>query len=484
MMRKLSVFALITLFSLMAADNGRLYSASEHTTVLAEVRGDIIDEKALQDRIGALHRFKPLFKPEGGAGGIKILDLLEQMIDERLMIQEAYRIELDKNPDFEKKLQSSIMVQSISRLRKEEVLDKIDIREEDLLDYFKKHYEKNRPAIEEQFEKKKRRIWKKLKKEKEKELSDNFVAMLRKRSDIWIDRELLDILDPGKDYTAKKTIIARVNGEPIPVDDMLYDMRQAFQKKARMYSRLKDHSKQKKMRKELKQRALDALITYKLIEQEALRRSYIKDSAFADIIKKRKDRLIVNEFKAKIIYPLAIPTEKNLTKYYEEHIDSFRKGCQIWFSEMIFQKQEDAGKALKELKEGANFEYLAARVSERWTPKTSRVWVNINRFPPDIRKELNRLEVGQISAVLADGRQYKIIKLKGKRGGEPEEFSRVAGRLKKIVGQQKFNTVLSNYLAKLRKRSNIKINKKALKRIEEKYATQPTEEAENTDSTD
>ncbi|NVL90220.1 MAG: SurA N-terminal domain-containing protein [Desulfobacterales bacterium] len=480
-MKRLSILALMTLFWLTAVDNSVLYSASEHTTVLAEVNGETIDETALQDRIKAIHRYKPPIQSESGAGSIKILDLLEQMIDERLMIQEAYRVKLDESPGFEKKIQSVIKNQSIIRLRKEEVLDNINIGEKDLLDYFKKHYEKNGPAPEGEFEKRKRRIRKKLKKEREKELSDNFVKLLKEQSEIWIDKKLLGLLDPEKNYTGKKSIIARVNGQPISLDDMMSDMKRAFQKRARMYSRVKTTTKQKKMYEELRQQTLDALITYKLVEQEALRRNYIKDPAFMDIITRRKDRLLINEFKEKTIYPLVIPTKKELTKYYKKHINDFKKGYEVWFNEMIFQARPDAEKALKELKEGANFEYLAARVSERWIPRGSHVWVNSNRFAPDIRKELNRLKVGQISNVIPDNRQYKIIKLKGKRGGEPEEFSRVAGKLKKIVEQQKFNTMLSGYLAKLRKSSRIDIDKKTLKKIEETYRAEPAEQAETTD---
>jgi len=476
-MKKLSLFALITLFLLIATDDGALCSGSEHMTVLAEVKGEIIDERELQDAINAIHKSRPLMRPDEEAGGINILGLLQRMIDERLMIQEAYRVEFDKDPDFEKKLQSSIANQSINRLRKEVVLYKIDISEEDLLDYFKKHYKKDGPVLEEEFQKRKGQIRRKLRREKEKELSDSFVAMLRKQSDIWIDGELLGLLDPEKHHTTKKSIIARVNGDPIPLNDMLHDMRRAFQKREKMYSRLKDNSEQEKLREELKQQTLYALITYKLIEQEALRRNYLSDPVFMEIIRKRKERLLVNAFQEKTIYPLAIPTKKELTKYYEEHIDNFRKGYQVWFSEMIFRAREDAEKALKELKEGANFEYLATHVSERWPPKRARVWVNTDKFSPGIRQELNRLEVGQTSDVLADGRQYKIIKLKGKRGGAPEEFSRVADTLRKKVVQQKFNAVLSDYLAKLRKESNIKINRKALNRIEEKYKAKPTEEA-------
>jgi len=82
---------------------------------------------------------------------------------------------------------------------------------------------------------------------------------------------------------------------------------------------------------------------------------------------------------------------------------------------------------------------------------------------------LNRLEAGEISEVIVDKMQYKIIKLKGKRGGEPIEFSRVVDRLKKIVGQKNFDKILSKYLAELRDVSTIRINKKALKLLEKKY---------------
>ena len=477
---KSSLLVLMTLFWLTAADNGALYCASGYTTVLAEVNGETIDETAIENRIKAIHRYKPPIQPEGGAGSIKILDLLEEMIDEALIIQEAYRIELDREPDFEKKLQAFIRNQSVIRLRKEEVLDKIDISEEDLLDCFRIHYEGDGRAPGGEFEKRKKEIRKKLRKEREKALSENFVAMLKKQADIWIDRELLDSLDAEKDYAGRGSVLARVNGQPIPLDDMVHDMKRAFRQKARMYSRLETRSEREKMREELRQRTLDGLITYELVEQEALRRDYTKDLVFRGIITRRKQGLLINEFKERIVYPLAIPTKKELTKYYQEHIDDFGKGYEVWFSEMVLPTREDAEKTLKELKAGANFEYLASRVSEKWTPRGRHIWVTTDRFPAAIRNEVDRLEVGQLTDVLPDGRRYRIIKLKGKRGGKPEAFSRVAGRLEKIVGQQKFNIVLSDYLAKLREESNIKINEKALKRIEEKCRAKPTEEAETT----
>ena len=474
-MKKLFVFVLFV-FCMAGVVYMVMPCAAMDTAVLAEVNGEAINKDALQKRIKAIHRNKPQMRPEGGAGGIKILDIVEEMIDERLIIQDAYRVELDRSADFTKKIESFMTTQSIIRLRKEVVLDKINISDQDILDYFKEHYEKDGPTPEGMFEKVVTQIKKKLRKEKEKVLSDNFISEIRKQADIWIDSDLINLLDAEKNYTGKKSVVATISGDIIPLNDFLHDMKQAAQKRARMYLMIENKQQLEEMQNDLKEEILDSLITYKLIEQEALKRNYAKDPLFMNIVKKRKDQLLINEFKAKTIYPLTIPTKNELTQYYEDHIDDFKKGYEVWYKEMIFLASEDAEKALKELKQGASFEFLAAQVSEKWIPRQRTVWVNADSFSPAIRKELNRLEAGEITEVIADNRQYKIIKLKGKRGGEPIEFSGVVDRLKKIVGQKNFDKMLSKYLTELRDVSKIKINKKALKLIQKKYRQKLSEE--------
>ncbi|MCD4762511.1 MAG: peptidyl-prolyl cis-trans isomerase [Desulfobacterales bacterium] len=468
-MKKLFVFVLFVFCMCGVVYMAVPCCAAMDAAVLAEVNGEAINKDALQKRIKAIHRNKPQIRPEKGAGGIEVLDIVEEIIDERLIIQDAYRVELDRSAAFIKNIESFVTTQSVIRLRKEVVLDKINISDQDILDYFKEHYEKDGPTPEGMFKKEKKRIEKNLRKEKEKELSDNFISELRKQADIWIDRDLINLLDPEKNYTGKKSVVASVKGDMIPLDSFLYDMKQASQKRSRMYALLKDKEQLEKMQNDLKKEILDSLITYKLIEQEALKRNYAKDSLFMNKVKRRKEKLLINEFKAKIIYPLIIPTKNELTQYYEDHIDDFKKGYEVWFKDMIFKTRKDAEKALKELKQGASFNFLAAQVSETWRPRQKAVWVNADSFSPAIRKVLNRLEAGEISEVIADKMQYKIIKLKGKRGGEPIEFSRVVDRLKKIVGQKNFDKILSKYLAELRDVSTIRINKKALKLLEKKY---------------
>ena len=81
-----------------------LCASSGEKVVLAEVNGEVIDEGLLQERIKAIHRYKPGARPEGGAGGVNISDFLQELIDERLMIQEARGVGLDRDHGFENRV--------------------------------------------------------------------------------------------------------------------------------------------------------------------------------------------------------------------------------------------------------------------------------------------------------------------------------------------------------------------------------------------
>jgi parvulin-like peptidyl-prolyl isomerase len=97
------------------------------------------------------------------------------------------------------------------------------------------------------------------------------------------------------------------------------------------------------------------------------------------------------------------------------------------------------------------------------------VWILLDRLSRPVREALKRLKVGEVSDVIADGRQFRILKLKGKRGGEPIGFSEVVEDLKRIVGKQRFEERLSDYLARLRESARIKINHSAVKQVGQRY---------------
>jgi len=408
-----------------------------------------------------IHRIKQMTNLEGKAGSIDTDKIIEELINERLIIQEAYMVKLNEDPSFQAKVNKYIINRSVSRLRQEEVREKINVTEDEVYAYYKKDYEEKKHASEDMFEKVKDKIKKKLLKEKEKERSNDYISELKKKADIWIDTDRLYARNPGQRDCDNNIIIARVNDEPIDDCDFIEEGRGRL-------SKLRGDILNKEKVKEVNSEILDRLITYELVEQEALNRDYLKNSIFKKNLEKYKGKQLLNLFNQKIILPRSIPSKNELLEYYETHKDDFRKDYEVWFSEIVLPTLESAEAVLKELREGADFEFLASKKSAL-TPRTGvNVWIPLGHLFPGRIQAIIDLEIGGISEII-QWRGYRIIKLKGKRGGEHEEFSSVKDRIVQILIKIKFDNWSKEYINKLRNVSQIDINKKVVNELRKRY---------------
>jgi len=434
----------------------------DNSSIIANVNAYNISVDKLEEKLVNIHRIKQKTNLEGKAGGIDLDKIIEELINERLLIQEAYRVELDEDQFFQAKVNKYIINRSVIRLRQEAVLDKINVTEDEMSEYFKKYYEEKKHAPEEMFEKVKGRIEKKLLKEKEQKRSNDYVAELKNKANIWIDTELLYSRSPDTKDCDNNIIIAKVNDEPI--DDC------NFKEKARQHLlKLRGNILNKEKIKKVNSEILDSLIIYELVEQDALKKNYLTDPLFKNNIEEYKEGQLLDFFKQKIIIPRSIPSEDELVEYYETHKDDFRKDYEVWFSVMALQTLESAEAVLKELREGADFEFLASKKSVTAMRTGVNVWIPLGRLSPDMRMAIIDLEIGGVSDVIQDSRKYKIIKLKGKRGGEYEKFSSVKGMIVQIVGKRKFDNWLKEYIDRLHDVSQIDINKKVVNELRKRY---------------
>ena len=426
----------------------------DNSSIIANVNGYNISLDELEEKLVNIHRIKQMTNLEGKAGSIDTDKIIEELINERLLIQEAYRVELDDDPFFQGKINNCIINRSVIRLRQEDVLDKINVTEDEVSAYFKEYYVEKKHASEDMFEKVKDRIKKTLLKEKEKERSNDYISELKNKANIWIDTERLYSRSPVQRDCDNNIIIAKVNDEPIDDCDFIKGARGRR-------SKLSGDS--------LNSEILDSLIIYELVEQEALKRNYLNDPLFKNNIEEYKGKQLLDLFKQKIIFPRSIPSEDELVEYYETHKDDFRKDYEVWFSEMALQTLESAEAVLKELREGADFEFLASKKSVMTMRTGVNVWIPLWRLSPDMRMAIIDLEIGGVSDIIQDSRKYKIIKLKGKRGGEYEKFSSVKDMIIQILGKIKFDNWLKEYIDKLRNVSQIDINKKVVNELRKQY---------------
>ena len=106
--------------------------------VLAVVDGEPITEADLKYSLNIAHRKEDLSQ----AGTLNLSQYVQKMVDDRLIIEEAMRMNLDQLPEIQKAIQAYILRESVVRLHDDEITKKISVTEKDITDNYKKYYER------------------------------------------------------------------------------------------------------------------------------------------------------------------------------------------------------------------------------------------------------------------------------------------------------------------------------------------------------
>lgn len=127
-----SVFALIFMLGACAAPS------AQRAKAVAIVDGYPLTQEDLFYSITVAHRVEGL----GATGEINLKEYLQKLIDERLIIEEARRIGMEKNPSVSLAVDDFILRESVVMLHKEEILGKIIISDEEIKEKYKNDYER------------------------------------------------------------------------------------------------------------------------------------------------------------------------------------------------------------------------------------------------------------------------------------------------------------------------------------------------------
>lgn len=124
--------ALLLIFVLTSC----LGSVRKGPTVLAIVNGYPITEADLIYALEIEHRREDLSK----AGKIRIRDYVNRLIDERLLVEEAERMGIDKEPWLREKLRAFMVRESVTQLYQDEIASKVKVTEEEARDFYRRNY--------------------------------------------------------------------------------------------------------------------------------------------------------------------------------------------------------------------------------------------------------------------------------------------------------------------------------------------------------
>jgi len=377
-------------------------------------------------------------------------NLLDKLIEDRLIIREALQMGLDEDPNFKKALNEYILSESVRKLYEEEIRKKINITDDDLKSLY--HNMTGKEVSDEEFPKIKGALEKKLRREREEELSKDYLSMLRQRYLVKINHELLKEVDLNG--TTTEIVEKRGNEVIVEIDDEKMTLSE-FINLSKTYSD-KD-----------KDRILNDWIDRKLIEKEALKRNYINDSNFKKGVDHFKRLLLRNLFIQKVIIPQIIITEEDLKRYYEENKDKFKVPVRYYLAQITTNSTKEAQEIMNALKNNADFQILAKKKSlDIFADEGGKIgWITKDRLIKPIAEKIDEMKIGDFE-MFEINNYYLIIKLLDKTKEVFYPFDFVKDQIKNDLLEQKINESLKRYAEEIKKEITIRVDENALKEIE------------------
>jgi len=534
----LNVKLLLILFILTVLLSSCVGNIKRESKTLALVNGYPITEDDMAYALEIEHRREDLSK----AGRIDLRKYLNRLIDERLLVEEAERMGIDKEPWIKEKLRAFTIRESVMQLYQDEIASKVTVTKEEAHDFYKKNYVVYRIGVidvsseevakkalkeisegkdfadvvnryslfksmeeggvkytrlalrrspefekivlslkpgevsgihkinnrfyivklievkkpeEKDYEKKRQSIMRTLKKEKEKALASEYLKRLKEKAKITVDRDLLSFIEKNMDSEEllnDKRPLAKVNDDVLTVSEFAKSLKEV------------------KNRKNLL-RLVNNWIERKLVDQEALSRKYYLKSPLKEKINRYKEQLMRRVFIGTTIVPDIKVDDGKLKDFYNSHRERYRTPAKYKIQQITLKDRAEAEAVLKELREGADFSWVAMNKSRDAHASNGGVvgWFEKSAMPEKIQKAIEGLNPGDISPIIKDDDSFIIVKLMDYRKGTIRPFEQVKSLVYEQYMNREINKRLKEYVAKLRKDATIEIIEDNVRRMEERF---------------
>jgi peptidyl-prolyl cis-trans isomerase C len=296
------------------------------------------------------------------------------------------------------------------------------------------------------------------------------------------------ILVLGCSSSGERSVIARVDGESIRVEEFRSRMREYQLSGSRPLGATEEAM-------ELKKQILNELIEEKVMLTEADRRKLevtpveldqaLKDvtrdypnGTFEEALKAKpmsmarwRERMRLKILLEKVITDITkgspAPTEETVSSYYQTHTEEFHKSEQIHLQQIVVRTAEDGAKILDELKRGQPFETLAQTYS--FTPEAAQGgdlgFVAKGIMPNAIEDAVAKLPVRKPSAVIASEYGFHVVQVLERKPARQLTLDEARPEIVRILTQVDREKRLANWREGVLSRAKIERNHALLAQI-------------------
>ena len=225
-----------------------------------------------------------------------------------------------------------------------------------------------------------------------------------------------------------------------------------------------------------KRQFLDELIVDVLLYNEAERKGLERDPEVNKIFEEAKRKILIARLLKDEIDDEVTVTDVEIQDYYNANRDKFMMPEVLRASHILVKTKKEADDILVELSNGRSFEDLAR---SRSVDPTAKVGGDIGYFTrqqlvPEIEEAAFKMNEGEISGVIKTKFGYHVVKLTEKQKPRIKDLDEVSEGIRQTLGRVKKRQLFNEYVAGLKEKSKITVNKDLLVDISEPESPEKT----------
>jgi len=218
---------------------------------------------------------------------------------------------------------------------------------------------------------------------------------------------------------------------------------------------------QRRRMNQKKEEALDATLGRRLLNMEALKLGIDKTHAYLDRITGFKESLVFDSFVQKVIAPENKMTQEEVRQYYNGHLKEYSSPGMVRARSLAFARRGAGEDAMRKLREGADYNWLAANAEGRVAKGVPGVLtldgqpVMTDTMPDGLQKALAGARAGEFKLYASPEGHFYVLAVQQVIGATPRPFDDVKDEIAKKLYGEKLKKAVETYAGKLRAQSKV-----------------------------
>ena len=395
--------------------------------------------------------------------GMAFPETPDPFIDWHLLVQEALRMELDRTPTFQRKVEVFLRARAMMLLKAEAVDSRIHLDEEEVaVEVARRLVGRPSPPTAAERQRLEREVRHRLWKREEDRLTRELVARLRQKYRVRIDEELLARLD------ARTTAPDLLDRPLVFTADGAYPAgivvgRLANEQRLRTKRPLSPEALER-----LKRRIVESLVTDIVLRREALARHYEKRPPFEATYTFYRQHRLIKELEGRLLTDADTAIdEKAILEYYRTHQEEFRHPGMIRYA-LVTGSAAQVRQVWLRVLAGTPFE-SAARTIIGTSPQGDAGQPDL--LPAPLAAALDRLTPGEVSRPFPFGDRTALVQLLDRKAAEAMPLAAVRTRIRTVLLRQRRQQRRQRLLAMLAQRSRIEVYPETWQRLRRELAS-------------